>query len=152
MAILFFKLWPLTKNKNLPSSIKIAKVGTNVWQILMKPYQKLPKDWKVCQSVEISPNLVTLGSKAMFQPTLPERWSLSTFTNFDFSIRMKMRTMTFLSKSRRHQLLQRRRRQQPPQQQQPTMSAWTTTLTTTAHRARQRLTRGQPRSLLSRAR
>ena len=34
----------------MPSSIKIAKVGTNVCQILIKPYQKLPKEWNFAKS------------------------------------------------------------------------------------------------------
>ena len=47
-------------NENLPSSIKIAKVGTKVCRLLIKPYQKYPKSFKFGQRGKNLPNLVTL--------------------------------------------------------------------------------------------
>ena len=50
----------LLANENLLSSVKIVDVGKNVCPIIIKPYQKLSKDFIFCQSDEISPNLVAL--------------------------------------------------------------------------------------------
>ena len=49
-------------NDNFPSSIKIAKVSTNVCQIIFKQFRKMFRLLKFCQSGEILPNLVTLGA------------------------------------------------------------------------------------------
>ena len=57
MARLFSNLWPSTATKFCSVSYKISKAGANISHMLYKLNHKLPK---VCQSDEISPNLITL--------------------------------------------------------------------------------------------
>ena len=62
MAILLlFNHWPFATMQNVPISIKMAKVGTIIWQILNKQFTKIAQRLSnFCQSGEFSPNLVTL--------------------------------------------------------------------------------------------
>ena len=60
MAWLFVQYLAINKGENLPKNIKICQKGSKICQILKKPIMFAKRLLKICQSGEISPNLVTL--------------------------------------------------------------------------------------------
>ena len=60
MARIFVRYLATNNYKNLPNSVKIAKVDSKNFPTTKLTISKLPKAFKFCQSGQILPNLVTL--------------------------------------------------------------------------------------------